>query len=75
VWLNSARGVTGRARVNSLSGSFHDFRIVLMSWSSEKRPSWTARTTAIAATGLLIDAAWNSVLVSTALPVSTSATP
>jgi len=28
-----------------------------MSSSSEKRPSWTARTTAIAATGLLIDAA------------------
>lgn len=46
-----------------------------MSSSSVKRPSCTARSTAIAATGLLIDAAWNTVSVSTGAPVSTSAMP
>jgi hypothetical protein len=43
--------------VNVPSGSFQDFRIVLTSWSSENRPSCTAFSDAIAATGLLIDAA------------------
>ena len=38
VWLINARGVTGWPRVNSLSGSFHDFSIVLMSSSSAEPP-------------------------------------
>jgi hypothetical protein len=38
-------------------------------------PSCTARSTAIAATGLLIDAAWNLVSVLTGAPVATSAIP
>ena len=46
-----------------------------MSSSSENRPSSLARTTAIAATGLLMDAAWNSVFASTGAPAATSAIP
>jgi len=56
-------------------GSCHDFRILLMSSSRENFPSSTAFRTAIAATGLLIDAAWNTVSGVTGAPVSTSATP
>jgi hypothetical protein len=59
----SVRGVTGRSFVNSPPSSLHDVRIVLMSASSVNSPSWTARRTPIAATGLLMDAAWNSVSV------------
>jgi len=75
VWLRSARGVTGRSRVKSPVGSFHDVSSVLTSVSSVKRPSCTALSTAMAATGLLMDAAWNNVPVSTLAPVVTSATP
>ena len=76
VWLISIRGVTaGDPSFPEPSGSFHDFRIVFTSWSRPKRRSWTARRDTIAATGLLIDAAWNMVSVVTGAPVSTSATP
>jgi hypothetical protein len=75
VWLVSMRGVTGPSFVNWPPSSFHDVRIVLMSVSSVNRPSCTARNTPIAATGLLIDAAWNTVPVSTGAPVTTSAIP
>ena len=57
VWLIRLRGVTGCSFVNGPSGTFHDFRIVLTSWSSENRPFCTAFSETIAATGLLIDAA------------------
>ena len=56
-WLISMRGVTGLSLVNGVSGSVHDFRIVLMSWSSVNRLSCTAFSDTMAATGLLIDAA------------------
>jgi hypothetical protein len=75
VWLVSIRGVTGRRLVNSPPSSFHDVRIRLMSSSRENSPSCTARNTPMAATGLLIDAAWNTVPVSTGAPVTTSAVP
>ena len=71
----SDRGVTGWSRLRSLTGTCHDLRIELMSASIENLPSWASRRAAIAATGLLIEAAWNGVFTSTARPVSTSATP
>ena len=61
VWLKSARSVTGRPRVNSLSGTFQDFRYLLTSSSSDSLPASTSRITANAVTGLLMDAAWNIV--------------
>ncbi len=75
MWLRSDRGVTGCLAVNADDGTFHDLRIVLTSSSSENFPSCTARRTPIAATGLLIDAAWKIVSVSAGAPVVTSATP
>jgi hypothetical protein len=71
----SIRGVTGRSFMTSARGSFHDLRIVLTSWSSVNRPSSTALSDTIAATGLLIDAAWKSVSGVPIAPVSASATP
>jgi hypothetical protein len=46
-----------------------------MSASRGRRPSCTARRTIIAVTGLLMEAAWNSVVATTGRPVSTSAVP
>ena len=46
-----------------------------MSSSSSRSPSCTARRTAIADTGLLIDAAWKSVSGSAGAPLDSSATP
>ena len=75
MWLNSERGVTGRPRVCADSGIFHDASMVLTSASRSSRCSSTMRIAAIAVTGLLIEAAWNRVEVSTARPVATSAVP
>jgi hypothetical protein len=75
VWLVSMRGVTGPSVVNWPPSSFQEVRIVLMSVSRVNRPSCTARNTAIAATGLLIDAAWNIVSVFSGAPVAMSAIP
>ncbi len=46
-----------------------------MSSSRPKTPSCTARRTAMADTGLLIDAAWNSVVSLASRPAATSAMP
>ncbi len=46
-----------------------------MGVSRSRRPSWTNFRAAMAATGLLIDAAWNSVTASTGSRVATLATP
>jgi hypothetical protein len=57
VWLMRVRGVTGRPPSNGEPGILQDVRMVLMSWSSPNRPPSTALSDAMAATGLLIDAA------------------
>jgi hypothetical protein len=49
--------------------------MVFTSWSSANRPSWTALIDTIAATGLLIDAAWNIVSTVTGDAVPASARP
>ncbi len=61
VWLSSRRSVTFSVVVNSLPGSFQETSFALTSSSSDSRPPWTRRSAAIAATGLLIDAAWKRV--------------
>jgi hypothetical protein len=67
--------VTAWSRVCSLAGTFHDLSSALTSPSSDTLPSCASFMTVIANTGLLIDAAWKTVPVSTSRPVSTSATP
>ncbi len=69
------RSVTCSAADNSPAGIFQDVSFALTSSSSDNRPSPTRRSAARAATGLLIDAAWNSVCGVTAAPAPASTTP
>ncbi len=71
----SRRNVTFSAFVNALFGTFHDRSFALMSSSSENRPRSTKCMAAIAATGLLIEPAWNSVSSVTPATWPASLTP
>ena len=61
LWDSRWRGVTGLPSVSGLGGSFQRLRTVLMSASRLSLPSWTRVMAAMAATGLLIEAAWKRV--------------
>ena len=71
------RSVTFSVAVNSLSGTFHDLRYWLTFVSRFSVPRSTRRSIAVAATGLLMEAAWKSVVgvTESGLPASFTPTP
>ena len=75
LWLMIRRSVTFCSLVKSLSGSFQLFRKVFTSSSRRSLPCSTSFIAATAATGLLMEPAWNSVEVVTGRLEATSANP
>ena len=74
-WLSSRRSVTFSVLVNSWSGTFQDVSRSFTSWSRASFPWSTRRRAASAATGLLSEAAWNTVFGVTGVFPPVSATP
>jgi len=75
VCVSSRRSVTGSRAVRSLAGTFHDVSVSFTSRSNSSFPSCTSTSAPVAATGLLMDAAWKSVAGVAARCDSTSAIP
>src|SRR5688572_5790307 len=75
LWVSSRRRVTFSVAVKRESGSFQDLSLRLMSSSRASLPCSTSASTPDANTGLLIDPARNSVVVSTASLFPNSFTP
>ena len=75
MWLTIRRSVTFSVAVNLLSGTFHDLRYRFTFVSRFSVPRSTRRSIAVAATGLLIEAAWKSVAGVTESGLPASFTP